>query len=644
MKNKKLFLLIGAASIIAVTLALTVQVGATNVVIDPNLSVTPHVISFETVFPGEVHFKPLTVSLSDEFIESAIHDDVEYRIVQRTKPRIDTPEEREYCGLFPNDLSRCYPSLCPYLSKTADSAPPNDTSIPSFHNPADPTSIAKGRLAKSDNDLIDDWVIDLHTPCFKGQCDQTNSVPPEYQLDPELEGQIFGCDLVVEVVDISFFNVCPNLCELKPDGSPVYVEVNNDITIDFKTNPPTYNGDPVLLPYFSYDISSTTPAGWKAIFTMGSKSFQLKPGAEIRTIWDGGGNWRESPGIEVKTDCKIFLRENSGIIVSSRNRDAGDILLKARAKIVIDGKVVNEQTGSQDRPGNITIANQCGDILIERTGFIDDSGGHAGARDINILSCTAGNIVVDGLVFGRATVNSSNPKSQPDIRVSAFGGGVTINANTPQPLYPNFGYAGAHRDLWGGLLSLVVGHSVPGAIQVQARDDINVNGHGQGQRQSYGAIATKTVTNAASGGVIDVRSLAGEIIGRDRAFDVRARNTQLNIASIKLFAKEAISLMRLGANNNFNPVVDGAATNGNGIGAVNIIRSYEEGITNGALALVTADSAGTDGTNNLTSCTGVTNNGTINPADLNVGDNSGSCAVSAPAPIWSSCGNFGITF
>ncbi|TSC81668.1 MAG: hypothetical protein G01um101420_914 [Parcubacteria group bacterium Gr01-1014_20] len=180
------------------------RVEATNVTISENLSVTPNVISFETVFPGEVHFRPLDINLSGSFLSNPIYDDVEYRILQRPKPRIDSALERSYCSENPTDYNRCYRSLCPYLSKEADGAPANDTGVPAYHDPEATSSIALGRLAKSDTDTADHWVIDLHTPCFIGQCDQTRSVAPEYQLDPSLNGEVFGCDLVVEVTNISY--------------------------------------------------------------------------------------------------------------------------------------------------------------------------------------------------------------------------------------------------------------------------------------------------------------------------------------------------------------------------------------------------------------------------------------------------------
>ncbi len=217
--KSKLWILSGIALGAIVLLSLRAfNVSATNVTIDINLSVSPNIISYQTVFPQEVLFKPLNINLSNSFLQSWKHDDVEYRIVQKPKPRIDNSTERAYCAAHPLDYSRCYPSLCPFLSKTPDGQPANDTGVPAFHNPSDPGSIATGRIAKSDNDLSDNWVIDLHVPCFRGQCaqDWNNFVlqsnpnagdPAQYQLDPALEHQVFGCDLKIEVTGVSYFHV-----------------------------------------------------------------------------------------------------------------------------------------------------------------------------------------------------------------------------------------------------------------------------------------------------------------------------------------------------------------------------------------------------------------------------------------------------
>lgn len=633
-----------AVIILGVILKGSIRVGAANVTIDSNLAVSPNVISFSTVFPGEVHFKPLTIDLSSQFIASRIHDDVEYRILQKPKPRVDSPQERAYCQENPTDYERCYPSLCPYLSKTADGIPANDTSVPAFHNPDDPSSIAYGRLAKSDNDVKDDWVIDLHTPCFKGQCDQSGSVAAEYQLDPQFQGEVLGCDLVVEVVSISFNEECAT-CERDQSGNPVTVEVNSNVTIDFTTPVPTYSGDPSLQPYFSYDKSGATPDTWKAIFTLGGKALTVKPGVTITTTPVGQGNNKYAPGIEISSTCEANLQKNGAIIVNSLNKKAGDIVIEVDGNITIDGEVRNEVSGTNDLPGEITIASKCGDIVQGDGSIVQILGIDNGGNDINILACQEGNIATNGLVMSRAKAHTPPvTQNRPNVNVVAFGGSVTINASTTAPLYNEYSYAGGKYDLWGGLLSWVTHNTNPGNVRIQAKQDITVNGHGRDNRRSFGAVAAVTNTSDQHGGIIDARSLEGKITGTNRAFDVSGENKGgTNVAKINLEAANSIALTRPGATSDFNPVVDASATSGNSKGGKNFIHSYQQGITNGFQSLVSALATGTNsvsGTNNLTSCTGITNNGSITPPDANSGDNTGMCAPAAPAALFPGCQYF----
>lgn len=192
------------AAILFVVLVASIEVRATDThtQITQNLSVSPLYMPFGVVFPEEILYKDLLVALSSSFMRTDILDDVEYHIEQKIKPRV--PEDAAYCQGNPFDYSRCYPTLCPYISKEADLSPANDTSVPAFHDPNDPTSIAYGRLAKSDLDIADDWMIDLHVPCFEGECAQDNVIPKEYEIDPALMGVDLGCDLKIVVDHVSY--------------------------------------------------------------------------------------------------------------------------------------------------------------------------------------------------------------------------------------------------------------------------------------------------------------------------------------------------------------------------------------------------------------------------------------------------------
>ena len=98
-----------------------------------------------------------------------------------------------------------YKNLCPYLSKLKKAEDPDkyypDTEVTSPHEPG---VIARGYMSKYEGDIEDGWDIDLVVPCFEGMCAQDYD-PEVYgpPLNPRLESQEFGCDLWIEVTDIS---------------------------------------------------------------------------------------------------------------------------------------------------------------------------------------------------------------------------------------------------------------------------------------------------------------------------------------------------------------------------------------------------------------------------------------------------------
>lgn len=122
--------------------------------------------------------------------------------------------------------STMMPLLCPYLSKheitdDAGENQENDSAgISAFHGLPGPWNLATtiatqvwGKLVKPGvNDVSDTWNIDLKVPCFRDSCAQdwdefVNEFNPEadpeaYKADPELEHQVFGCDLWLEVTAI----------------------------------------------------------------------------------------------------------------------------------------------------------------------------------------------------------------------------------------------------------------------------------------------------------------------------------------------------------------------------------------------------------------------------------------------------------
>lgn len=185
------------AAILAVVFLFSIEVAAgVSSQIDPNVSVTPSTLPFGRVFPEEVILKPIKIALSASCIASQKIQNVNYTIKQTAKAK--NSKDNAYCKTNPNDTVKCYPSLCPYLSKTPDGSPKNDTGVPAFHDPNATSSIAYGTLNLK-TDSTDTWQIDLHVPCFKGECAQDNVIPKAYELDPKLIGAQFACDLNIEV-------------------------------------------------------------------------------------------------------------------------------------------------------------------------------------------------------------------------------------------------------------------------------------------------------------------------------------------------------------------------------------------------------------------------------------------------------------
>jgi hypothetical protein len=293
-------------------------------------------------------------------------------------------------------------------------------------------------------------------------------------------------------------------------------------------------------------------------------------------------------------------------------------------------------SGTLGLPGDITIAACLGGISTGLGSLIQTQGVDPGGSDINLLACCGGDIVVNGLVLAQAKAHvTGGPK--PDIRVAAFNGSVTINGNTSTPQMNDITINGGLFDLYPGLLSLVTASGDPGTVNVQASGDITVRGHGStgtGAHTSYAAVAAGSLTSNAQGGVVDVRSLSGKISGSDRAFQAFGRYN--GSARIRLWSALDMSLNLLGSNATFNPVVDSSAAGSPSQGGTNELRSYSGHITIGAGALISATGA-TPGANLLTACTGVTNNGTVSPADANTADDSGTCAPAAPSAQFTSC-------
>jgi len=445
------------------------------------------------------------------------------------------------------------------------------------------------------------------------------------------------------LADICFGDCVVQTCRTCNEGV-VVVDVNT--TVDLNPAVPTCTGDPDLCAFFTFDKTGAI-SNWKAIFDVGANKLLIKNGATV-TVKPGppnGGNNKESPGIVIKSTCDIEIEKGGAVVVQSINKQAGDILIQANGNITIGGTVSNSVTGTNGRPGNITIASCCGGIRTGPFSVIETSGVDFGGSDINIVTCgggdTPGNIAINGLV-------DASYKAAPasKINIAAFNGFVTIDGTNFLGIE-----AGTQRPITSGVTVRSRRDPVAGTIKIQARDDIRVTGNTllDKNHPNFGAVAVKpTSTNGTSGdGAIIAVSTGGQILALDRAFDIANRFNALN--DITLFARNDIRLLVSasidnGAVDNAKPVVNSQGGSA-GKGGTNTLRSFSGGILIGLKAQVLANFVGTpgsNGTNLLTSCMGVVNNGTVNPADGVPGDDAGVCAPPAPAPLFEGCGSFNV--
>lgn len=481
-------------------------------------------------------------------------------------------------------------------------------------------------------------------------------------------GNASSCSFVVTVVG------CP-IC----DGSTVVVDQN--VTTDFNTPVPTCSGDPDLCALFSYDTSGPTADTWKAIFDLGPKKLLVKNGVTITTgTVPATSNNRRAPGLEIHSTCAAEIEAGGTILVRSVNKPAGDILIQVDGNVVVDGTVLNEVTGTNGTPGDITIETSCGDIDTGRFSRIKTVGQDFGGSDITLTACARGENPdpsagpAEGDMWGIApaeTVPFVVGRSPASLAVaSPLGGNIAINglvdasykAAPPSTINVNASLgtvtidgrnlieieAGTQRRVTSGVTVRSRRDPVAGDINIQGGTDVTILGNRilttNPATQNYGAVAIKSGgTNGTSGdGAMKVVCLDGGISGSDRAFDFANRFNASN--DITLHASDDIDLsvtgsINAGAGNNVKAVV---STQGGdtGKGGTNTLRSFSGGISIGAGAQVLANFTGrpgSNGTNLLTSCTGVTNAGTVNPADLVPGDDTGVCVPPAPEPILPVC-------
>src|SRR6185295_12153251 len=142
------------------------------------------------------------------------------------------------------------------------------------------------------------------------------------------------------------------------------ITVDQNVTINFNTNPPTYSGDADLQPYFTYDNSGATADTWYATFDVGANKILIKNGATITVTQVGSGSNKYAPGIHVVSTCTMEIENGGHVVVNSLNRDGGDIVADIKGDITINGEVRNEVSGTNGLPGAITLTSSCGNMNV----------------------------------------------------------------------------------------------------------------------------------------------------------------------------------------------------------------------------------------------------------------------------------------
>lgn len=295
--KKKIFL--GGAALVAICLGVAgmsaFEAHVLNVTADIQNALTVPVetsgLSFGSVIPEEVLHKNLDIQLSQSFLDEARVDDVSYMIRQKPKcgvpiPDTDPVQYSSFVQVKDNpdgsfacpDGSVMLPLLCSYLSKHEldDAGAPMPGGIDAFHGPLTGWTLTDtinyqvlGHLSKIEKDTSDTWDIDLHVPCYKGECAQDKVIPKEYEVDIQYKNQMFGCDLWIEVTDISYDNT--KLIVVKHvDNANGGTAVAGDFTMTINginANPQSFPGAEtpgITVPVTpgSYTVTETGPAGY----------------------------------------------------------------------------------------------------------------------------------------------------------------------------------------------------------------------------------------------------------------------------------------------------------------------------------------------------------------------------------------------
>jgi hypothetical protein len=384
--------------------------------IENALDVPVDAIDFGTVFPQEELDETLEISLSDSFLGEDRVDDVEYIIRQKPKcgvtaengtvlvgptwtghviPTLDDPATQEVdesaggtaftvdceaempegLELLPGQVPGLLPSLCEYLSKHPDGTPENDGSLNAFHQAFEVVggevvwTDTEGRLAKSDDDLVDTWTIDLKVPTFLGFSAQDwedfvlginpDADPADYVLDPSDEHKIFGCNLWIEVTEVSETPPPPTDGELVITKVVVNDDEGTSTAADFSFTvnggiSTAFEGDGtnnMVVPEGNYTVVEDAEAGYSTTY---SNSLNANADCNNLAVPAGGSvtctitNDDVEPDSTTITVTKVVINDNGGANV------IGDFALSLSGVGAVTSGVANDVA-----PGDYEVYYSC---------------------------------------------------------------------------------------------------------------------------------------------------------------------------------------------------------------------------------------------------------------------------------------------
>jgi len=392
--------------------------------IENALAVQTGAIDFGTVFPQEFLEAALPVTMSESFLGEDRVDDIEYVIKQKPKVKlfdgeVADPNENPtpgdpYATIFPTTHPEgivawryceenlplnapysvteanmgdeywryCYLPLANYLSKhetTADgSVTENDISVDAFHqsymwnastsqSSLDPAFIARGRLAKSEQDTEDAWTIDLMVPCFINHCaqeaDDPNNLPEDqipgffvpgpFRLPTSTEHSVFGTDLWIEVSGISLppTDVPGTLTVTKVlvndnDGTATTTDfsfaVNGGASAPFEAD----GTNVIALPAGNYDVVEDAAAGYTTTYanslnaSLDCQDLVVPSGGNVTCTITNDDTAPPAPEVGELTVIKVVVNDNGGTAVT------GDFSLFVDAAAVVSGVSTTTAVGS----------------------------------------------------------------------------------------------------------------------------------------------------------------------------------------------------------------------------------------------------------------------------------------------------------